>query len=169
MSKLDDTCGAELSNCRSYRYALWRRWDWQGYANQVMFIGLNPSTADEHQDDPTIRRCIRFARDWGYGGLLMCNAFAFRATNPKDMKAASDPIGPRNDESLSYRKSQVGFIVAAWGAHCPTEREREVCEVIGQTVHCLGRTKAGHPKHPLYLRADTQPEIFWTPEREGTE
>jgi len=155
--------GAEFSECRTYRYVLWRRWDWQGCANQVMFIGLNPSTANETEDDPTIRRCIRFARDWGYGGLLMMNAYAFRATNPKVMKAAADPVGPGNDEAFGYRRSQVGMIVAAWGAHCPAERERAVCQAVGRTIHCLGKTKSGRPRHPLYLRADTKPEVFWTP------
>lgn len=154
--------GAEFSRCRRYRYVLWRQWDWQGYANQVMFVGLNPSTADETEDDPTIRRCIRFAKDWGYGGILMANAFAFRATDPRVMKAASDPVGRDNDEKLRYWGTQVGLIVAAWGAHCPVDREREVCSVIGRPVHCLGTTKAGAPKHPLYLRADTKPEL-WTP------
>lgn len=156
--------GAEFSDCRTHRYALWRRWQWQGFANQVMFIGLNPSTADETEDDPTIRRCIRFAKDWDYGGLLMMNAFAFRATDPKDMKSASDPVGPANDEAFGQRRSQVGLIVAAWGVHCPLEREIAVCLAIGKTIHCLGRTKNGRPKHPLYLRADTKPEVFWTPD-----
>lgn len=152
--------GAEFSACRTWRYALWRQWDWQGYANQVMFIGLNPSTADETEDDPTIRRCIQFAKDWGYGGLIMMNAYAFRATDPKVMKASTDPVGPGNDEALAYRRSQVGLIVAAWGAHCPPERESRICQVIGKTIQCLGKTKAGRPKHPLYLRADTQLQPF---------
>lgn len=73
-SNHNNSKGAEFSECRKYRYVLWRRWDWKGYGNQVMFIGLNPSTADETEDDPTIRRCIRFAKDWGYSGLLMMNA-----------------------------------------------------------------------------------------------
>lgn len=158
------TKGAELSPCRTWRYALWRQWDWQGYGNQCMFIGLNPSTADENEDDPTIRRCIRFAKDWGYGGLIMMNAFAFRATKPKDMKAAADPVGPGNDEALGYRRSQVGLIIAAWGNHCPDKREMEVCHAIGRAIYCLGTTKSGKPKHPLYLRADTKPEHFWSPE-----
>lgn len=156
--------GADFSPCRAWRYALWRRWDWQGYGNQVMFVGLNPSTADENEDDPTIRRCIRFAKDWGYSGLIMMNAFAFRATDPKDMKAAADPVGPGNDEALGYRRSQVGLIIAAWGNHCPVEREQQVCNAIGRQIMCLGKTKQGKPKHPLYLRSDTKPEPFWAPE-----
>ena len=84
--------GARFSESRTHRYALWRIWE-KG-APMVMFVGLNPSTADETQDDPTIRRCIDFAKRWGYGGLYMLNIFAFRATNPKDMKAAADPVGP---------------------------------------------------------------------------
>jgi len=159
--------GAGFSECRAYRYALWRRWDWQGYANQVMFVGLNPSTADETEDDPTIRRCIRFAKDWGCGSLLMLNAYAWRATKPRDLHAYggyADAIGPDNDEALAYRASQAGLIVAAWGSHCPKTREERVCEIIGRTIHCLGRTKVGRPRHPLYLRADTPLEVFYTPD-----
>lgn len=156
--------GAEFSDCRTYRYVLWRKWNWQGYANQLMFIGLNPSTADEAKDDPTVRRCIRFAKDWGFGGVLMLNVFAFRATNPRDMKAAADPVGPANDEAFGYRRTQVGLIVAAWGTYCPPERAHTVCRAIGKPIHCLGRTKDGSPRHPLYLRADSKLEIFWTPE-----
>lgn len=159
--KVTVNSGAEFSKCRTWRYALWRQWDWQGYANQVMFIGLNPSTADETEDDPTIRRCIRFAKDWGYGGLIMMNAFAFRATDPNVMKAAADPVGPGNDEALAYRRTQAGMIVAAWGVHCPPEREKRIRQVIGNAVHCLGKTKDGKPRHPLYLRADTQPQLLW--------
>ena len=164
-SRLSDDfeCGAEFSECRTYRYVLWRRWGWQGYAKQVMFIGLNPSTADETEDDQTVRRCVRFAKDWNYSGLLMVNAFAFCATDPGEMKKAGDPIGPENDEVIAYRAAQAGLIVAAWGAHCSTERELEVCHTIGKTIHCLGRTKAGRPRHPLRLRADTTPERFWSP------
>lgn len=154
--------GATFSDCRTYRYALWRCWDWRGYSNQVMFIGLNPSTADETEDDPTIRRCIRFAKDWGYGGLIMTNAFAFRATDPRDMKAAPDPVGPDNDDILSQYQSQVGLVVAAWGAHCPRDREQQICQIVGRSIKCLGRTKHGSPKHSLYLRADTPLEPFWT-------
>lgn len=165
--------GADFSPCRIWRYALWRLWDWNGYANQVMFIGLNPSTADETQNDPTVTRCIRFAKSWGYSGMFMMNAYALRATDPRDMKAGrqfpdgpkltDDPIGPGNDEALAYRKTHVGLIVAAWGNHCTPERERRICEVLNTPIYCLGKTKSGRPKHPLYLKSTLKPELFWTP------
>ena len=90
---LDDR-GADISPCGKYRYSLWRDWDWQGFANRVMFVGLNPSTADATNDDPTIRRCVRFATDWGFGGLVMVNLFAYRATDPDTAlpKAAADGV-----------------------------------------------------------------------------
>jgi hypothetical protein len=151
--------GAKFSACRSYRYALWRTWADSG--PRVMFIGLNPSTADEFEDDPTIRRCIRFAKDWGYGGLLMLNAYAFRATNPNDMKKAIDPIGPLNDDELAFRSQQCGLVIAAWGVHCSLSRSVSVCKVINGPIYCLGKTKDRKPKHPLYLKSDTKPELFW--------
>jgi hypothetical protein len=174
MSALFDRAGAEFSDCGHYRYVLWRRWAWEGYASQVMFIGLNPSTADAENDDPTIRRCIGFAKAWGYSGLLMMNAYAFRATKPANMwkgrhtddspVVTSDPVGPGNDEAFGYRRTQAGLYIAAWGAHCEPERELQVCRAIGTTIHCLGRTKDGRPRHPLYLKADTELEVFWSPE-----
>jgi hypothetical protein len=157
------TTGAFFSECRAYRYALWRDWDWQGYAHRVAFIGLNPSTADETQDDPTIRRCIGFAKAWGFGGLVMLNAYAFRATDPKNMRKAADPIGPANDEKLAYYATQVGCIVAAWGGHCSPSRERRVVDVVRQPVFCLGVTKDGRPKHPLYLPASAARVPFTVP------
>lgn len=160
--------GAQFSYCRKYRYVLWRRWKTQDYKKQVMFIGLNPSTADETKDDPTIRRCMHFSKDWGYEGLLMMNVFAYCETDPKLLKAAKDPIGPANDELLKSSLIQVELVVAAWGIHCPTEREQQVCRLIGRTIHCLGRTKDGRPKHPLYLRANTRLEVFWDPKGEGS-
>ena len=92
--------GARFSVDRKYRYALWRHWNGNKERNYVAFVGLNPSTADEKTDDPTIRRCMGFARSWGFNGIWMINAFAFRATKPKDMKAAIDPIGPDNDYAI---------------------------------------------------------------------
>lgn len=154
--------GAEFSECRTYRYLLWRQWDWHEDFKQVLFIGLNPSTADEHKDDPTLRRCMGFAKDWGYSGLLLMNVFAFCTSEPKALKMSSAPIGPDNDRILNERKAQASLIIAAWGMHCSEEREHQVCKLIGKTIYCLGQTKAGRPRHPLYLRQDTKPELFWT-------
>ena len=150
---------AIISECGTYRYELKRIWD--DSKPWVLFICLNPSTADEREDDPTIRRCIRFAKDWGYSGILMMNAYAFRATQPADMKAASDPIGPANDEAFGYRRTQVGLIVAAWGTHCDQQRAEQVHQALGfKPVMCLGTNKDGSPKHPLYLKASTKPQPF---------
>jgi hypothetical protein len=138
-----------FSPCRIYRYALWR--EWIGGDGYVMFVGLNPSTADEILDDQTIRRCIAFAKAWGYGGLYMTNLFAFRATKPKDMKVVDDPIGPENDLYLMALAEEAGVIVAAWGANGTHRgRDAEVRRLL-PTLHCLSLTKDGHPGHPLYL------------------
>lgn len=149
--------GAEFSDCKKYRYTLWRRWS---SGPVVMFIGLNPSTADETNDDPTIRRCIGFAKRWGFGGMFMMNAYAFRATLPKDMKRQKDPVGPGNDAAILRVSRLANLIVGAWGVHCETSRESRVCEIVGCNVFCLGKTKGGRPRHPLYLNSLTQLEVF---------
>lgn len=156
--------GAEFSECRTYRYALWRHWDWEGYASCCMFIGLNPSTADETVNDPTIRRCINFAKSWGYGGIYMMNLYAFRATLPTDMVKAVDPVGPGNDQAFGYYRSKVGKVVAAWGSietrYRPrlswSSRIKAVLSQVNQPVWCLGKTQDGSPRHPLYVKGDTE-------------
>lgn len=155
--------GADFSSCRVWRYTLWRRWEEPEYDSRVMFIGLNPSTADEVENDPTVRRCINFAKDWGYGGMFMMNAYGFRATDPKVMKAAADPVGPGNNEALASIANEADLIVAAWGNHCTAERASEICELINAPIMCLGQTASGMPKHPLYLRKDTPLQKFWKP------
>lgn len=144
-----------FSPCRTYRYALWREWNGgEGYA---MFVGLNPSTADEIHDDPTIRRCMDFAQAWGYSALCMTNLFAFRATQPKLMKAAADPVGPENDLHLITLADDAGVTVAAWGIHGTHRgRDLEVRRLL-PSLHCLARTKHGHPRHPLYLDSSLRP------------
>ena len=157
--------GASFSECRKYRWTLWRRWD--PNFPPCVFIGLNPSTADETEDDPTIRRCIGFAKSWNLGGLIMLNAFGYRATLPKDMKAAADPVGVGNDKAIELTAQMAidagGIVVAAWGTHCEEERASTICGLINRKIHCLGRTMSGRPKHPLYLRSETRPEVFWQP------
>lgn len=152
---------AVFSPCRGYRYALSREW---GEGTKLVVIGLNPSTADAHTDDPTIRRCTGFARRWGFSGLVMLNLFAYRATEPRAMKAAADPIGPVNDTVLTLYATPDRMVVAAWGIHGVYRgRQAEVRHMMSEqcvALHHLGLTAGGFPKHPLYLRADTQAEAW---------
>jgi hypothetical protein len=129
----------------------------------VAFIGLNPSTADETQDDPTIRRCRAFACSWGYDNLVMLNLFAYRATRPADMKAAADPIGPDNDWHLLDACMRADLIVAAWGSHGSFwNRDVSLRKLLGRCqLHYLRLTKDGHPAHPLYLPGWLKP-TFWS-------
>lgn len=165
-----------FSPCRKYRYTLWRSWgvgtlpliqlgDRQPSDSYVQFIGLNPSTADEVKDDPTIRRCIQFAKDWGYGALCMTNAFAFRDTDPKKMKAEPEPVGEFNDHWLKAIAANAGVVVAAWGKDGKhLGRADRIKEMIPK-LQCLGQNKDGSPKHPLYLRGDMTPIPFTAGER----
>jgi hypothetical protein len=151
-----------FSRCRAYRYTLWR--EWIGGEGYVMFIGLNPSTADEIQDDPTIRRCVGFAKGWGFSALCMTNLFAFRATDPKVMMQADDPIGKDNDAHLLGIYNGASLVVAAWGVGGGyLGRDREVYDTLG-AMDCLGFTKDGHPRHPLYVRADIERMDFRMPD-----
>lgn len=153
--------GAMFSTCRTWRYLLWRIWDYN--KKLALFIGLNPSTANEYINDPTIRRCIGFAKAWGYGGILMANLFAYRATDPAVMKASVHPVGSKNDGAIERAARRSELIVCAWGAHGSyMNRDKVVRALLGDhRLHHLGLTIKGQPKHPLYLRADTQP-IFWS-------
>lgn len=149
---------AQLSLCRTYRYALWRTWD--ATKPYVLFICLNPSTADEIDDDPTLLRCIEFARSWGYGGLCMGNLFAFRATQPKDLMKSSNPIGDDNDYWLEQLSKDAGIVVAGWGNHGVfLNRSAEVLRKLKE-VYCLKINKSGEPSHPLYLSKELKPLTF---------
>lgn len=148
---------ATISPCNRYRYDLWRHW---AHGPYCMFIGLNPSTADGLNDDPTIRRCISFAKAGGYGALCMTNLFAYRATSPTVMKSVPDPIGEENDGYLTSLAAGAGIVIAAWGVHgVHRKRADKVIEMI-PFLHCLGVTKEGHPKHPLYLSKNCKPVPF---------
>lgn len=148
---------AVISACGKYRYELWRHWDDKPYC---MFVGLNPSTADAMIDDPTIRRCVGFAKAWGYGALCMANLFAWRATDPKDMKAAPEPIGPDNDATLQRLAVGAGIVIAAWGAHGSYRGRAVQVLAILPTLHALKLTQDGSPGHPLYLRGDARPFLL---------
>ena len=127
---------------------------------------MGSSTADAEVNDPTIRRCIGFAWDWGYRSLVVVNLFAFRATTPKELRRAVDPVGPKNDAHLVASVAEADAVVAAWGVHgAMNERDREVIELLSgnSRLHCLGVTKAGLPRHPLYMRKSCMPIPYHTP------
>jgi hypothetical protein len=124
-----------------------------------MFVGLNPSTADEVDNDPTVTRCINYAQNWGYGGLIMSNLFAWRDTDPRAMKAAQEPIGPENDTWLARLAAEAGLVVAAWGVDGRHRgRGDQVARLLAGQLHYLKLTKDGHPSHPLYLKKTLKPE-----------
>jgi len=149
---------AILSEDRKYRYILSRTWD--ETKPTVLFIGLNPSTADENEDDPTIRRCINFAKSWGYGGLIMANLFAFRTTNPQGLYSEKNPVGSENDYYIKKFANKSEKIIACWGNHgCLNNRSQIVYELV-DSLHCLDTNKSGEPKHPLYIRSDAKPKPY---------
>ena len=168
-----------FSRCRKYRFTLWRKFDSallgkplfddgnvskDGY---VQFIGLNPSTADETVDDPTIRRCIGYCRSWGYSELCMTNIFPFRATDPKDMLAHDEPIemAIENAKWIEMVAEKAAIIVCAWGANGSHKtRQNKVIKHLRDvrkfTLHHLGLNNDGSPKHPLYLKKTLTPIIY---------
>ncbi len=146
--------GAIFSDDRRHRYLLWRIWDHT--RPLAVFIGLNSSKANELEDDPTVRRVAGFTRLWGYGGFYMMNIFAFCATDPKDMFAVVDPEGAYNDSYLKMYVPVADTAVAAWGVHGTYKgRGDHVAGLFPGELWCLGTTKSGQPRHPLYLRSDT--------------
>lgn len=151
------SAGAEIGPCGTWRYRLTRSWD--SGLPRMCWIMLNPSTADAEQDDPTIRRCIDFTRRWGYGGLVVGNLYALRATDPAQLAAHPDPVGPENNEYLRAMAADSAMVVCAWGAHpMATRRSAQVRIMLaeaGVQLWCLGTTRSGAPRHPLYVPAST--------------
>lgn len=156
---------AVISECNSYRYLLTRkiaqpiRW-----VKPMVFVMLNPSTADSRHDDPTIRRCMGFAKREGCTDLIVVNLFALRATDPKELEIHPDPVGPSNDlylgKALASAISTNGIVVAGWGAnHLAWDRISPILKRFGP-IKCLGKTKEGQPRHPLYVRADVPLEDY---------
>jgi hypothetical protein len=145
--------------CRRWRTLLWRRWDEAGpIAN---FLMLNPSTADETVLDPTCARARGYAALWGYGALLVTNVFAWRATNPHEMKAARDPVGRGNDAAILRAARKSAIVVCAWGNHgAHLERSQAVLRLLrgaGVALHVLRLNAGGEPAHPLYLPRRLRP------------
>ncbi len=185
--------GATISACGRYRYRLWREWrgtgtdanwDWLtdksgkrvvdggghplGEPKSALFIMLNPSTADGERDDPTIRRCVAFAKAWGYDRMDVVNLFAWRATKPADLLAVNhpdDPVGVNNKDHIEAAARKAGIIICAWGAHGSHLGQDEttlgwLTDTQLRRCHTLKVTKDGHPGHPLYIAASTVPAPF---------
>jgi hypothetical protein len=144
--------GALISRDGKYRYRLWRIWD--DSKPLVLWIMLNPSTADHAVNDPTITRCIGFTRTWGYGGLYVGNLFAYRATDPSELKLQSDPYGPDNFHHVWDMIKLCGLIICAWGNYSRANGNLYQLSLL-RKMYCVGTNKNGSPKHPLYLKADS--------------
>ena len=151
---------AIFSPDRRYRYVLRRHW--LSGNGVCLFVCLNPSIADETTDDPTVRRCIRFSQAWGYRELSVVNMFALRATDPLTLWATTDPIGPENNGYIRSEAERANCIVVAWGNNAAyLGRSLHVKRLLkGLPLMCLGLTKAGEPRHPLYLAKDTELQEF---------
>jgi len=159
--RLDDVkTGASFSACRTYRYTLWRVWAHP----LVNYIMLNPSKADEVDNDPTVERCERRAAKLGYGGIIVTNLFAFRATDPDDMKRAADPVGPRNDDAIYESASQCSLVILAWGNDgaylARSKAVLKFLEPCRHKMHALKVCKTGEPQHPLYVGYNQMPTLF---------
>ena len=146
---------ALLSEDNIYRYQLSRIWDEE--KPKILFIMLNPSTADEFVEDPTIRRVVNYAKDWGYGGVYVGNLYAFRSTDPKGLKCIADPIGPENINHIQTLISLVDKVIYAWGNE---QKEPDWLKKIVETPYCIEISKKGIPKHPLYLKKCLIPQIY---------
>jgi hypothetical protein len=148
--------GAIFDETRQYRYSLWRSWEDRG--NRVVFVSLNPSQANEVDDDPTIRRCIGFARDWGYRSVEIVNLFAYCATKVSTLRKARDPIGSENDLYIRQAAERADMLIYAWGNWGSLRgRNLEVQSLLQEfNSGCLGLTGRGNPKHPLYLPKQTR-------------
>lgn len=150
--------GAAFSHCRRWRYLLWRRWD----ADQPLanFLMLNPSTADELQLDPSCTRARNYAERWGFGGVVITNIFAWRATDPEEMKRTRDPVGRGNDAAIVRAAREAKLVVCAWGNHgAHGARAERVLRILqGVELHVLRVNGGGHPAHPLYLPGTLRPQ-----------
>jgi hypothetical protein len=151
--------GAKFSEDRKYRYFLYRIWETTNEFPKVMFIGLNPSKASEDEDDPTVRRCISFAKSWKYGGMYMTNLFAYISTNPKELVTSGEDI-QLNNTTLKVINGLCAKVVFCWGSFMQHKKRME--EVIAMFPHayCIDKSKNGIPKHPLYLRGDLELKRF---------
>jgi hypothetical protein len=162
MIETSEAC-ARFSRCRRWRTLLWRRWN--RAAPVANFLMLNPSTADEAQLDPSCTRARVYAERWGFGGLIVTNLFAWRATDPGDMKSVADPVGHGNDDAIIAAAREASLLVCAWGNHGTyLGRSVRVVAFLRRAridLHVLKMNGGGEPAHPLYLRGSLRPQL-WT-------
>lgn len=160
--KGDAASVAVYSDCEAYRYDLTRTWDTNG--QKALFVMLNPSTATEYQNDPTVERCERRARALGFGAFRVANIFAYRATDPKIMRRVTDPVGPGNDDAIRHGAGWADRIICAWGSHgAHMNRGPDVHRMLQDTAKPLwhlGLTQSSQPRHPLYISYNHQPEMW---------
>lgn len=154
-----------LSQCRTFRYRLVRVWDSQ--KPRLGVVGHSWSTTNEWRSEASVRRCVRFARAWGYGGIDLGNLFGLRAKDPRKLATVADPIGPDNDAHLAAMSADNDLIVLAWGARADPDRAHAVAQMLwhcsercGGSLAVLGWTERGQPRHPLYVPKDTTPECL---------
>jgi len=153
--KKDTTRNAIISADGKYRYQLSRIWDEE--KPNILFIMLNPSTADADVDDPTIRRVMNFSKSWGYGGVFVGNLYAFRSTDPKALRHTDDPVGEDNIEHIKELIGVTERVVYAWGNN---QKEPEWLSSLVDTPYCIDISKKGVPKHPLYLKSELHPKLY---------
>ncbi len=166
VTRLHSAAGVEseavYSPCQRYRYSLTRVWN--PAAKRLLFVMLNPSKATEIANDATVERCERRARRLDYGAMGVCNIFAWRETSPGLLKKVPHPVGPLNDKAIRQAAKWADHILCAWGAHGDhrdqSQRAAELLSGCGRPLFALGQTKAGHPRHPLYVGYDT-PLVRW--------
>lgn len=153
--------GATYSDCGTYRYRLWREWD--SGEGTLLWIMLNPSRADHlGNNDPTIERCERRARDWGFARMEAVNIFALRSPYPKALKEAVDPVGPGNDAAILEAAESAGLILCAWGRWGALHGRGAATRALlaGRPLACLGVTREGEPLHPLYQPYSARPVAY---------
>lgn len=149
---------ARFSKCKCYRYSLSRSWN-EG-SGKAVFIGLNPSTGDQHEDNPTIRRCVGFARAWGCNSVEIVNLFAFCATKPEHLMLSAEPVGRNNDRWISAAIGGATLSIACWGNHGGFLGRADTVQERHSDLLCLGINASGQPKHPLYIKATQTPFAF---------
>jgi len=151
---------AIFSEDKQYRYVLTRVW--KEPSNPILWIMLNPSTADEYQLDPTLTRCLNFSQDWNFSEMIICNLFSLRSTNPKNLYSHKNPIGPENLKYILEESKRANMIMVGWGNHSNLDINwrNNLLNSLNKSLYCLGRNKNGNPSYPLYKSSKLKPILY---------